>query len=58
MIDITIDRSDIQLSARNWKKTTKELFLLGARYWKEKILPRHFQHGAAAKYKYDKRNEN
>ena len=58
MIDITIDRSDIQLSARNWKKTTKELFLLGARYWKEKILHRHFQHGAAAKYKYDKRNEN
>ena len=43
------------LKGRGMRKYIKETMLEVGKYWHEKMLPRHFEPGAANRYKYKKR---
>lgn len=57
MINIEVTKSDLGITAKEWRATMREIFMVGARYWQQNILPRHFQSDAATKYNYEPRNK-
>lgn len=57
MINVEVTKSDLGITAKEWRATMREIFMVGARYWQQNILPRHFKSDAYAKYNYDIRDD-